>query len=420
MRQNLSVEEALEVVLQQANLLVDTQTLPLMHSHGRILATDLLSPIHHPDTDDTAIDGYACLEADTLSASVGHPVRLQVIGQAPAGRPFVGKVETGQAVQVFTGAPIPLGTNAVIRVEETLREGDSVLLMHPASHADIRRKGDDLQQGLTYLHKGEQLTPGRIGLAAAMGYANLEVFRKPKVGILSTGDEVVEPGNPLPYGGVYNSNSYSVAGLVLQAGAEPVMLGQASDDLEGIKAKLLGAGQLDLLLTTGGVSMGEYDIVRKMLEAKPTSSSLEGKPASSSLEAQGQIHFWKVKMQPGGPFLFAQWQGTPLMGLPGNPVSAMVAFLLFGRPFIFRRMARVEAPYTQVKAVSDSIFAPNPSKRAYRRASLFWKNGHHHVATTGNQSSVVLNSMATGNCLVVLEPGVSAKAGDVVEVIPLP
>ncbi len=402
MKQNLSVEAALEIVLQQAKPLQSIEQLPLAAAYGGILGANLGSKVNHPYADDTAVDGYACREADAQGATVGNPAKLKVVGQSPAGKPFTETLGPGEAVQVFTGAPIPKGANAVIRVEDTLREGDFVWLMKPASAADIRRKGDDLVLGKTYLHKGDLLTPGRVGLAAAMGYATLPVIRRPRVGILSTGDEVVEPGEPLPYGGVYNSNSYSVAGLVGEAGGEPIILKKVSDDVEGLRTQLRQAGKLDLLITTGGVSMGEYDIVRQLLER------------------EGEIHFWKVKMQPGGPLLFATWNGLPLMGLPGNPVSAMVTFLLFGRPFLFRLLGRNDAPYSQIQAVADTAFEANPTRRAYRRAGMRWESGRYHVASTGNQSSAVLNSMAVGNALVVLEAGFSVRAGDVVDVIPFP
>lgn len=402
MKQNLTVEDALEIVLQGARPLQNIEHLPLAASYGAVLGEDLRSRVSHPSADDTAVDGYACLEADTRSASLGNPVRLKVIGQSPAGKPFAGKVGPGEAVQVFTGAPIPEGANAVIRVEDTLREGDFVWLMKPASAADIRHQGDDLIEGQTYLRKGDLLTPGRVGLAAAMGYATVPVVRRPRVGILSTGDEVVEPGEALPYGGVYNSNSYSVAGLVVEAGGEPIILPKAPDSVEGLRTQLQRAGRLDLLLTTGGVSMGEYDIVRRMLEL------------------EGEIHFWKVKIQPGGPLLFATWNGLPLMGLPGNPVSAMVTFLLFGRPFLYRLLGRTDPPLSRVRAVADTPFEANPTRRAYRRAVLRWAEDHYRVASTGSQSSAVLHSMALGNALVVLEAGLSAKQGQTVEVIPFP
>lgn len=402
MKQNLTMEDALELVLQVARPLQEIEHLPLAASYGAVLGTDLAAKVDHPSVDDTAVDGYACLEADTRSASLGNPVRLEVIGQSPAGKPFTGKIGPGQAVQVFTGAPIPDGADAVIRVEDTLREDNFVWLMKPASPADIRRKGDDLVQGQVYLHKGDLLTPGRVGLAAAMGYATLPVIRRPRVGILSTGDEVVEPGEALPYGGVYNSNSYSVAGLVAEAGGEPIILPKTSDSVESLRVQLQRAGQLDLLLTTGGVSMGEYDIVRQLLER------------------EGEILFWKVRIQPGGPLLFATWNELPLMGLPGNPVSAMVTFLLFGRPLLFRLLGRTDPPYSRLRAITDTPFEANPTRQAYRRAVLRWEDDHYRVATTGNQSSAVLRSMAVGNALVVLEAGRSAQQGETVEVIPFP
>lgn len=402
MKQNIGVEDALRTVLEYAYPLAIAEQVPLSAAFGRVLEADLASRVNHPDADDTSLDGYACLEADARSAAVGSPVKLRVVGSSPAGRPFQGTLGPGEAVQVFTGTPLPKGADAIIRVEDTLREGEYVWLMRPASSAEIRRKGDDLQVGQTYLRKGELLTPGRVGLAAAMGYPEVPVLVRPRVGILATGDEVVEPGEALPYGGVYNSNSYALAGLVEEAGGEPVLLGKVSDSIEGLRGQLLRAGKLDLLLTSGGVSMGEHDIVRQMLEQ------------------EGEIVFWKVKIQPGGPFLFAHWEGMPLMGLPGNPVSAMVVFLLFGRPFLFTLLSRTDPPLTTRKAVADTPFTANPTKQAYRRGVLSWKDGHYHVFSTGNQSSGVLRSMAVGNALVALPAGASVGPGDVVEVIPLP
>jgi molybdopterin molybdotransferase len=402
MKQNISVEDALRTVLEHAHPLATAEQVPLSAAFGRVLGADLASRVNHPDADDTSLDGYACLEADARSAAVGSPVKLRVVGSSPAGRPFQGTLGPGEAVQIFTGTPLPKGADAIIRVEDTLREGEYVWLMRPASSAEIRRKGDDLQVGQTYLRKGELLTPGRVGLAAAMGYPEVPVLVQPRVGILATGDEVVEPGEALPYGGVYNSNSYALAGLVEEAGGKPVLLGKVSDSIDGLRGQLLRAGKLDLLLTSGGVSMGEHDIVRQMLEQ------------------EGEIVFWKVKIQPGGPFLFAHWEEMPLMGLPGNPVSTMVIFLLFGRPFLFKLLSRTDPPLTTRKAVADTPFAANPTKQAYRRGVLSWKDGHYHVFSTGNQSSGVLRSMAVGNALVSLPAGASVGPGDVVEVIPLP
>ncbi|UZX15443.1 molybdopterin molybdotransferase MoeA [Thermus sp. PS18] len=400
MRTGISVEEALELVLAEARGELPVEEVPLKEAYGRVLAEDLVSLVNHPDQDDTAIDGYACREEDTLGASRENPVRLRVIGESPAGRPFAGRVGKGEAVAVYTGAPIPEGADAVIRVEDTRREGDYVLLFAPASPKDIRPQGDDLRKGEVYLRRGDFLTPGRLGLAAAMGYPRLKVFRRPRVGILSTGDEVVEPGVPLPFGGVYNSNAYSLLGLVKEAGGEPVLLGKVEDRPETVLEKLEAAGPLDLLLTSGGVSMGEYDVVRKVLETA------------------GELVFWKVKQQPGGPLLLARLGGLPILGLPGNPVSSMVTFFLYGRPFLFRLQRRTDPPYRSLEARVLTPFKGAQGKKVFRRGVLSFE-GEFVVRTTGSQSSGVLRSMALGNALVVLPPDQDAREGERVEVIPL-
>lgn len=402
MRQNLSAEEALEAILERARPIAELEHLPLNAAFGRTLGADLAAKVNHPQTNDTAVDGYACREADSHTAQPDSPVRLRVIGVSPAGRPFEGRVGPGEAVQVFTGAPIPPGADAVVRVEDTRREGDFVWLLKPATPSDIRPQGTDLTEGKTYLFKGDRLTPGRVALAAAMGHASLPVVRRPRVGILVTGDEVVEPGQPLPYGGVYNANGYALTGLVAEAGGEPIPLGRAHDDIEGLRARLAQAGPLDLLLTSGGVSMGDYDIVRQLVER------------------EGEVHFWRVRIQPGGPLLFATWRGLPLLGLPGNPVSTMVTFLLFGRPLLFRLLGRNDPPYQQVEAVAETPFEAHPTRRAYRRAVLRWEKGEYRAASTGNQSSVVLHSMALGNALVAVEAGASKGVGEVLLAIPFP
>ncbi|WP_038057920.1 gephyrin-like molybdotransferase Glp [Thermus amyloliquefaciens] len=400
MRTGISVDEALALVLEEAKGELPVEEVPLKEAYGRVLAEDLVSLVNHPDQDDTAVDGYACREEDTLGASPQNPVRLRVIGESPAGRPFAGRVGRGEAVAVYTGAPIPEGADALIRVEDTRREGEYVLLLAPASAKDIRPQGDDLRKGEVYLRRGDLLTPGRLGLAAAMGHPRLKVFRRPRVGILSTGDEVVEPGEPLPYGGVYNSNAYSLLGLVLEAGGEPVLLGKVEDRSDAVLKRLEEAGPLDLLLTSGGVSMGEYDVVRKVLEER------------------GEVLFWKVRQQPGGPLLLARLGELPVLGLPGNPVSSMVTFFLYGRAFLFRLLQRTEPPYRALKARALTPFRGAPGKRVFRRGVLSFE-GELVVRSTGNQSSGVLRSMAQGNALVVVPPDQNVAEGEVVEVIPL-
>lgn len=401
MRANLSFEEALDLVraVALARPYEKTEVLPLREALHRVLAEDLRSLVDHPDQDDTAMDGYACRREDTLSASSETPVRLKVVGESPAGKPFLGQVGPGEAVAVYTGAPIPKGADAVIRVEETRRENGFVLLFSPARPQDIRPKGDDLRKGEVYLRRGDFLTPARLGLAAAMGHPRLRAYRKPRVGILTTGDEVVEPGEALPYGGVYNSNAYTLMGLVVEAGGEPVLLGKAPDDREALRERLL-AEDLDLLLTSGGVSIGEYDVVRKVLEEEE------------------EVVFWKVRQQPGGPLLLARYRGVPVLGLPGNPVSSMVTFFLYGRPFLFGLLGRTDHPYIRLRATALTPFKGAKGKRAFRRGILAFQDGLV-VRSTGNQSSGVLRSMAVGNALVALPEDRDAEVGEEVEVIPL-
>ena len=403
MRESVSVEEALALVLEKTPVIGEREERPLVEALHRVLAEDLRARVSHPEVDNSAIDGYAARAADTQGASPDRPVRLRVIGEAPAGKPFPGRLGPGEAVAIYTGAPLPEGADAVVAVEDTRREGETVLLFAPASPKDIRPAGDDYRKGEVVLRKGTFLTPGRIGLAAGAGHPRLPVVRKPRVAILSTGDEVAEPGEPLPPGGVYNSNSYAVAGLVAEAGGEPMLLGRVPDQREALKERLT-AGRPDLVVTTGGVSMGEYDLVRKVLED------------------EGEVYFWKILQRPGGPPVFARLDDTLVFGLPGNPVSAMVVFFLYVRPMLFQMLGRSDPPYRRVRAVAADPFKGAGVKTAFRRAVLAYDPevfGGFVAHTTGNQSSGVLKSMALANALVVVPPETRIAPGDEVEAIVL-
>ena len=273
----------------------------------------------HPSCDNSALDGYACREEDTLGATEEKPVRLELVGDIPAGSVYEGEVGADEAVGIYTGAPVPSGANAIIGVEHTGQRsgqrGEEVWLNKPASKSDIRPRAQDLKKGEVYLRKGTRLTPSSIGVAASMGYPTFKVTRKPRVGILATGDEVIDPGEPIRDGQVYNSNAYSVANLIKQSGCVPVMLPKVEDNPEKLKGALEALGGVDLLITSGGVSMGKYDFVRDLLFD------------------EGTVHFWKVAMKPGGPAMFGEWRGLPVFGLPGNPVSSMVVFYLTHQRF---------------------------------------------------------------------------------------
>ncbi len=403
MRESVTVEEALALIEEKTPVLAEAEEVGLADALHRVLAEDVVARVSHPEVDNSAIDGYAARAADTVGASREHPVRLRVVGEAPAGKPYPGRVGPGEAVAIYTGAALPEGTDAVVAVEDTRREGDLVLLFAPASPKDIRPAGDDYKKGEVVLKKGTFLTPGRIGLAAGAGHARLKVARKPKVAILSTGDEVAEPGEPLPPGGVYNSNSYAVAGLVVEAGGTPVLLGRVPDEQDALREKLTAGGH-DLVVTTGGVSMGAYDLVRKLLED------------------EGEVYFWKIKQRPGGPPVFARLGETLVFGLPGNPVSAMVVFFLYLRPMLFKMLGRTDPPYRRVQAIAADPFKGAGVKTAFRRAVLEYDPevfGGFVAHTTGNQSSGVLKSMALANALVVVPPDSQVAPGDEVEAIVL-
>lgn len=381
--------------------MLPTETVPLAEGLGRTLAQDLKSRVDHPSLDNSALDGYACRAADTADATRETPVTLRLVGDIPAGSTFTGTVGTGEAVGIYTGAPVPEGADAIIGVELTERVGEQVRLFRPANPKDIRPKAQDLRAGEVYLESGQTLTAAAIAVAAAMGHAELPVVRRPRVGILATGDEVVEPGRPIREGQVYNSNLYGLAALVAQAGGEAVRLNNVRDDLKLLEASLQGL-DLDLLLTSGGVSMGRYDFVRDLLFDK------------------GRVHFWKVAMKPGGPVLFGAFGGLPILGLPGNPVSSLVVFELLGRAFLAAALGSTDPiPYrTRLPAVAEAPFAGSGFKETFARTVLTLDPERGYLAaSTGNQSSGVLRSLLLADALAVVPPHTDVAVGERLEVI---
>lgn len=398
----ISVDEAITILQDKAPELA-LETLPLLESYGRVLAQDLVSQVNHPSHDNSALDGYACRAADTLSASRESPVALEVIGDVPAGSLFETEVKTGQAVSIYTGAPIPKGADAIIRVEDTDQNGNRVVLFAPAKPGDIRPLGQDFKEGDVSLKKGLVLDAASVGLAAAMGHAELKVVRKPRVGILATGDEVIDPGQSLRPGQVYNSNTFSIAGLLKAAGAEAVVLDHVSDDQAELASAIERAGELDLLLTSGGVSMGKYDFVRDLLFD------------------DGEVYFWKVAQKPAGPVLFGQWRDLPLLGLPGNPVSSMIAFVILARAFLDKAVGRA-APlpyYERQRAVAGMTLKGAGFKETFARVKLETGGTQLRAVSTGNQSSGVLTSMLFADALAVIPPHTVYEEGDALDVIRL-
>jgi len=407
----ISVEEAQQRILSYFHPL-DAEEVPLLQAVDRVLADDVVSPLAVPPHDNTAMDGYAVRAADTIGASAERPRELQVIYDLAAGHTTEVHVLPATAIRIMTGAPIPPGADAVVPFEETDERpqlGDqprTTIKVYKEARigANIRRAGEDVQKGEVVLRKGSVLRPADVGVLASLGYDRVEVIRRPLVAILATGDELVEPGQPLAAGQIYNSNNYTVAAAVQRAGGIPLVLGIARDRLDDITAKIHAAldAKADFLLTSAGVSVGEFDLVKKVLAS------------------EGEISFWRVRMKPGKPLAFGQIHGMPHLGLPGNPVSSLVSFDLLARPAILVMQGKTRLHRPHVQAVFDDEVRSKDDRRHYLRVIVEQRNGEYHARLTGEQGSGILTSMARANGLAVIpEDWTSVKRGDHVQVIML-
>jgi molybdopterin molybdotransferase len=410
----ISIEEARERILAVISRL-DAVDVPLSDAVGQVLAEDVVSPLTIPPLDNTAMDGYAVIAADTEGASPDTPVRLAVAGEVAAGYIYPGRIGRGAAVRIMTGAPIPAGADSIVPFEETdepagrnfgafAKSTDSVGVFKAARPGNnIRRAGEDIKAGETVLGSGTELHAAQIGVLASLGKSTARVYRRPVVAILSTGDELLELGQPYEPGKIYDANSYSVAALVSEAGAIPKRLGIARDTVEELTAKVNEGLDADLLVTSAGVSRGDYDVVKDVLMR------------------EGEIGFWTVRMRPGKPLAFGVFRSggrtVPHIGLPGNPVSSMVTFELFGRPAIYKMMGRQgwERPMVRV-TLEDRVINSDP-RRFLARAIVYERGGRQFAKLTGPQGSGILTSMALANALVicpedveVMEPGEEADA----------
>ena len=392
----VKLEEAIEISCR-TTIKPEIETVVLDESHGKILALDLASLVDDPAFDNSSMDGFAMRYEDTKNP----PQTLDIIGTIQAaGQEDNLVVGPKQAVRIMTGAPIPEGADSILQVELTTTSENKVTLQQEGMKHFIRKQGENLLKDSISITAGTILTPSRVGLCATMGHSTLPVIKPLKIAIISTGDELIPPGEELQRGQIYESNSFGLSGLVKWLGHEPIIMNNSGDSIDELRLALdKAASTCDLILTSGGVSMGEWDLVRKIMEE------------------EGDIHFWRVKIRPGSPPLFGIWGGTPIFGLPGNPVSSHVVFRTLVAPWI-RNTTSAKGPI-EVRAFAQLATPVKPTKDSltFRRVSIEMTNEGLVAHQKIHQGSGNIASMALSEGMVVLQPGQEYSIGDMVEVM---
>jgi molybdopterin molybdotransferase len=373
----------------------------LAQALGRVLAEDVAARLTQPPADVSAMDGYAVRSVDVASV----PARLRIVGQAPAGSSYDRAVGPGEAVRIFTGGPLPEGTDTIVIQEDTTAEGDHVTVREGAARGTyVRPAGLDFRAGDVLLRRGRLLTSRDIGIAAAMNAPWLRVTRRPRIAVLATGDEVVMPGDPIGRHQIVSSNGLSLAAFVTACGGDPIHLGIAPDDRDALRRMAEAAVGADLLVTSGGASVGDHDLVQAVLG-----------------EAGMQVDFWKIAMRPGKPLMFGRIGATAVLGVPGNPVSSLVCATMFLRPAIDAMLGREIEVEPQPTALLGRDLPANDSREDYLRARLSYDAQGRRVATPfDRQDSSMLSLLSKADCLVVRPPRAPAiSAGSVVDIVPL-
>ena len=375
----LRVDKAREAILACLTPISESEKVPTKEALGRVLAEDIVPRINVPAHDNSAMDGYAIRFAD-----VEKP--LKEIGTALAGKPFHGKLGPGECVRIMTGAVMPPGADTVVIQEIVKKQGDRLTVPPGQKKAqNVRYAGEDLKIGVPVLNPGRLLKPADVGLIASLGIGEVRVKRRLRVAFFATGDELASIGTPLKEGEVYDSNRYTVQGMLARLGVEAIDMGVVRDNPAALEAAFRKASSADVVITTGGVSVGEADFIKQMMAKL------------------GEVLFWKIAMRPGRPMAFGRIGAAFLFGLPGNPVAVMVTFYQFVRDALLHMSGRDDAPIPLLKAVSAENLRKVPGRTEYQRGVLFREQGEWKVRTTGQQGSGVLRSMSEANCFIVLE-----------------
>lgn len=402
----LSVERARQYLFDTVQPVIGHERIFVRQALGRVLAEDVISPVDVPAHDNSAMDGWAVRSADL---SPDGETRLKNIGAAFAGRPFAGKVSAGETARIMTGAMIPSGCDCVVIQEVAQVDGDTVI-MPPGQKREqnIRRAGEDLKSGAPAIPAGKQLRPAELGVIASLGIAELSVRRRVRVALFSTGDELCSIGNPLPPGAVYDSNRYTLWGMLTRLGCEVIDMGVVKDDPAALEAAFKeAAASADAIVTSGGVSVGEADFVKQLMDKL------------------GEVAFWKIAMKPGKPMAFGKIgtgkESAWLFGLPGNPVAVMVTFYQFVQPALMKLMGI--APLPAMPTFAARCVTPmkkGKGRTEFQRGILFQENGEWCVRPTGHQGSGMLSSMARADCFIVIEAGRGmVEANEMVQVQPM-
>lgn len=406
----ITVEQALNIILSEIKIL-GQERLSIPISLGRVLAEDIIATRNNPPWDNSAMDGYAVIAKNTKSASKENPAVLNVIEDLPAGYVAKKTLKNGQVIRIMTGAPMPEGADAVVMVEYTenskvksqkhalegFNQGSKVRIFKEAKIGDnIRKTGEDFKTGDVLIKKGAVIRPIEIGIMAAIGKSFVSVYQRPRVAVLSTGDELADIDEPLLKGKIVNTNGCILSALVKECGAEPIQIGIARDTKKDLKEKLEFAAKADCIISSGGVSVGDFDLVKDVLKEMGT-----------------EMRFWKVAMKPGKPLAFGVINSKPSFGLPGNPISSMAAFEQFARPAILKMLGRKEIFRRTINALLTKDIKKKPDRTHFVRGALRVKEDKYYAEPLEGQGSGMLSSYVSANCLIILpQEQTQFKKGD--------